>query len=546
MLPKWAYGYVQSKERYLSQKDLIDTVQEYRDRSLPLDCIVLDWRSWVDGLWGQKTLDPERFPEPGTMMDELHARHAKLMVSIWPTMNPGGDNHRDMREHNFLLGNQATYDAFQEKARDLYWKQAKDGLFTHGVDAWWCDCTEPFEADWEGAVKPELEKRMLINTGEAKRYLDAEYINAYSLLHSKGIYEGQRAATSSKRVVNLTRSAYAGQHRYGTITWSGDTSATWDTLRKQMADGLNFCVTGSPYWTFDIGGFFVQDKPDLWFWSGDYDKGVDDLGYRELYVRWFQASAFLPMFRAHGTDTPRELWHFGRPGELFYDTLEKYLKLRYTLMPYIYSLAGAVVHKSYTMFRALAFDFRRDVNTHDIDDQFMFGPSFMAAPVTKPMYYESNSRELTGTDKTRSVYLPAGSWYNYWSKERIEGNKTIDADADLSTMPLFVRAGAIVPTGPEVQHTGEQPDAILSINIYPGADGNFTLYEDEGDNYSYENGEYSTINMSWDDAQRVLVMEKRKGSFEGMQHTRKFSVELVTENHPTVISYHGEEIKVTL
>ncbi|WP_238392698.1 TIM-barrel domain-containing protein [Paenibacillus antri] len=264
-----------------------------------MDCIVLDWRSWTGELWGQKTLDPERFPDPdANMMEQLHALKSKLMVSIWPIMNSGGDNHREMDENGYLLGNQATYDAFQEGARQLYWQQANAGLFSHGIDAWLCDCTEPFEADWKGAVKPEPEQRMLINTGEAKSYLDPEYINAYSLLHSKGIYEGQRSTTDSKRVVNLTRSAYAGQHRYGTITWSGDIAANWDTLKKQIADGLNICVTGSPYWTFDIGAFFVQNKPELWFWNGDFDKGVDDLGYRELYVRWFQLGAFLPMFRS--------------------------------------------------------------------------------------------------------------------------------------------------------------------------------------------------------------------------------------------------------
>lgn len=546
MLPKWAYGYVQSKERYVSQQELVDTVQAYRDLELPLDCIVLDWRSWTGDLWGQKSLDPERFPDPDGMMEQLHALHAKLMVSIWPIMNSGGSDHKEMSENGYLLGNQATYDAFQEGARQLYWQQANDGLFSHGIDAWWCDCTEPFEADWEGVVKPEPEQRMLINTAEAKRYLDPEYINAYSLLHSKGIYEGQRATTDSKRVVNLTRSAYAGQHRYGTITWSGDIAATWDTLRKQIADGLNFCVTGSPYWTFDIGAFFVQNKPDLWFWNGDYDKGVEDLGYRELYVRWFQVGAFLPMFRSHGTDTPREIWRFGKKGELMYDTLVKYLKLRYKLMPYIYSLAGAVTHQSYTMFRALAFDFRLDERTYNIDDQFMFGPAFMVAPVTEAMYYGPNSRELTESHKTRNVYLPNGTWYNYWTDEQMEGNKTIVAKADLETLPLFVRAGAIVPTGPDIQYTEEQTEASIHLKIYPGANGSFTLYEDEGDNYNYEKDKYATIHITWENANRTLTLESRVGCFDGMQQHRQFSIDLAGEDRQTVISYSGEQVSVQL
>jgi len=546
MLPKWAFGYVQSKERYVSGQELIDTVQAYRDRKLPLDCIVLDWRSWTGELWGQKTLDPDRFPDPVAMMEQLHALNSKLMVSIWPIMNSGGDNHREMIEKGYLLGNQATYDAFQEGARQLYWQQANEGLFSHGIDAWWCDCTEPFEADWKGAVKPEPEQRMLINTGEAKRYLDPEYINAYSLLHSKGLYEGQRSTKGSKRMVNLTRSAYAGQHRYGTITWSGDIAANWDTLKKQIADGLNFCVTGSPYWTFDIGAFFVQNKPELWFWNGDYDKGVDDLGYRELYIRWFQVGAFLPMFRSHGTDTPREIWQFGKPGEPMYDTLVKYLKLRYKLMPYIYSLAGAVAHESYTMLRALAFDFRQDEKTHNIDDQFMFGPAYMVAPVTAAMYYEAGSRELVETHKTRSVYLPNGTWYDYWTDKRIEGNKTITARADLETMPLFVKAGAIVPTGPDIQYAEEQSEAVIHLKIYPGANGSFTLYEDEGDNYNYEDGKYSTIIMIWHNAKRTLMLENRVGSFEGMQEHRQFSIEIAGEAQHTIISYSGDQTAVHL
>ncbi|WP_281426329.1 TIM-barrel domain-containing protein [Paenibacillus agaridevorans] len=260
MLPKWAFGYVQSKERYKSQEELIDIVEEYRRRRIPLDLIVLDWRSWTGELWGQKSFDPERFPDPAAMMDRIHELKAKLMVSIWPIMSNDGPNHVEMKSKGLLLGNQATYDAFNEEARKLYWKQANEGLFSYGIDAWWCDCTEPFEADWTGEVKPEPEERMQINTNEAKKYLDPEYINAFSLLHSKGIYEGQRDVTENKRVVNLTRSSYAGQQRYGTITWSGDTAANWDTLRSQIPAGLHFSVTGCPYWTTDIGASLLPEK----------------------------------------------------------------------------------------------------------------------------------------------------------------------------------------------------------------------------------------------------------------------------------------------
>jgi alpha-D-xyloside xylohydrolase len=283
----------------------------------PLDCIVLDWRSWPNELWGQKTLDPERFPDPTSMVAELHQRNAHLMVSVWPNMGSGGADWKEMKARGYLLGDQGTYDAFQPEARRLYWEQAERGLFSHGIDAWWCDCTEPFQADWQGAKDPGPSERMRICTEEAKLHLDPESVNLYSLMHSKGIYHGQRSVTSQKRVVNLTRSAYAGQHRYGTVTWSGDITATWDTYRKQIPAGLNFCVTGSPYWTLDIGAYFVKNRPDLWFWSGDYDSGVEDMGFRELYVRWFQYGAFLPIFRSHGTDIDREIWRFGEPGDPF-------------------------------------------------------------------------------------------------------------------------------------------------------------------------------------------------------------------------------------
>jgi alpha-D-xyloside xylohydrolase len=547
MLPKWMFGYIQSKERYQSQAELIEVVKEYRKRQLPLDGIVLDWRSWVGDLWGQKTLDPERFPDPKGMMDEIHRLNAHLMVSIWPIMAKESDDNKEMREQACLLGNQATYDVFKAKARELYWKQANQGLFSQGIDAWWCDCTEPFEADWKGANKPEPEERMQINTEEAKKYLDPEYINAYSLLHSKGIYEGQRRTTDRKRVANLTRSIYPGQHRYGTITWSGDPAATWETLRRQIADGLNFCVTGEPYWTIDIGAFFVKNDPELWFWHGDYENGCEDLGYRELYLRWFQYGSFLPIFRSHGTDTPREIWRFGGPGEAIYDSLVKFLYLRYRMMPYIYSLVGKVTQADYTILRLLAFDFRDDPNTYDIKDQFMFGPSFLVCPVTQPMYYGINSTLLTGTEKTRPIYLPAGSdWYDFWTGQWYQGGQTILANATLDTMPLFVRAGSIIPMGPEIQFVDEQVDASLDLRIYSGCDGSLTLYEDEGDNYNYEEGYLATIDIKWDDNRQTLIIEDRQGSYPGMKTTLKINIIRMKKKgicgDPYALKYEGKKI----
>ncbi|MGD0876677.1 MAG: TIM-barrel domain-containing protein [Anaerolineales bacterium] len=549
MLPKWMFGYLQSKEAYLSQAELIDVVKEYRTRRLPLDGIVQDWRSWTGDLWGQKTLDPIRFPDPDGMMAEIHKLHARLMISVWPNTDPKADDNKEMKKQGCLLGNRTTYDAFQPQGREIYWRQANTGLFSHGIDAWWCDCTEPFEADWQGVFKPEPEERLRINTGEAKRYLDPEYINAYSLLHSQGIYEGQRGTTDLKRVVNLTRSAYPGQQRYGTITWSGDISASWDTLRRQIADGLNFCVTGSPYWTLDIGGFFVRNKPELWFWNGDYENGCEDLGYRELYLRWFQYGIFLPIFRAHGTDTPREIWRFGAPGEPIYDSMVKFLKLRYRLLPYIYSLAGQVTQADYTIYRMLPFDFRDDPNTYDIHDQFMFGPSFLVCPVTHPMYYGPNSTPLPSSEETRAVYLPAGSdWFDFWTDQCYSGGQTVLANASIYTMPLFVRSGSILPLGPEIQYAGEAVDAALVLKIYTGCNGHFTLYEDEADNYNYEKGSFAAIEINWEDESGCLILGERQGSYPGMKKSLKLDIIFVGK-HQTFggaisVVYAGEKLVV--
>lgn len=532
MLPKWAFGYMQSKERYQTQEELLSILSEFRERQIPIDLIILDWMYWPNNHWGQKSFDPERFPDPREMLNEIHKRNAHFMISIWPNMSEGGDNHKEMMEQGYLLGNQSTYDAFHEKARKLYWNQSNEGLFSKGIDAWWCDCTEPFEGDWKGEVLPEPEERMLINTSESKKYLDPEYINGYSLLHSKGIYEEQRKNTSKKRVVNLTRSSYAGQHRYGTITWSGDIAASWDTLRKQIPAGLNFCMTGEPYWTNDIGAFFVNSREGLWFWKGDYQEGCKDLGYCELYVRWLQYATFLPLFRAHGTDTPREPWRFGEPGTIYYDTILKFIQLRYRLLPYIYSLAGKVTLENYTMLRSLVFDFKKDTNVFNIKDQYMFGPAFLVCPITEPMYYERNSSPLIDVSKTRRVYLPADyNWYNFWTGDLYIGGKTYDIEATLEIMPLFVRSGSIVPMGPYMQYSNEKPSAPLEIRFYQGRDGNFTLYEDEGDNYNYENGQYASIHMHWDDANSQISFMERRGNYLGMSIEREFHVVLVSPGH---------------
>jgi len=568
MLPKWAFGYVQSKERYVNAKEMAEVVREYRRRQIPLDVIVLDWKSWPKGNgWGQKSFDPERFPNPKTFTDELHALGAKLMISIWPIMTGDCPNQVELRDRGLMLGNQSTYDAFSEEGRRVYWNQANRGLFANGVDAWWCDCTEPFESDWSGAVKPEPHNRLSINTEQSKRYIDAGQINSYSLLHSQGIYEGQRSVTNDKRVINLTRSSYAGQHRYGTVTWSGDICATWETLRRSIPEGLNFCAAGEPYWTVDIGGFFINNDSKLWFWRGDYsdgcrgltamtalepdpkDTGCTDLGFWELYTRWVQYGAFLPMFRSHGTDAAREIWRFGEAGTPFYDAIAKYIRLRYQFIPYIYSLAAQVTLNSYTLLRAVALDFPNDPATHNLTDQYMFGPGLMVCPVTAPMYYRRNSSPIIGSSKTRQVYLPKGKrWYDFWTDKVYEGGQTIVADAPLETLPLYVPEGTILPLSREPQqYVDEKPNAPYEIRVYPGADASLELYEDAGDGYGYERGVYSLIRFNWNETEGSLTISKTGGADASVYGQRNFKCLFVgrTSLLGKDIHYQGDKISIS-
>lgn len=564
MLPKWAFGFAQSKERYVNAKELVEVVREYRHRKIPLDLIVLDWKSWPNGAgWGQKNFDPLRFPDPKALTDELHSLGAQLMVSIWPIMTGDCPNQRELQERGLMLGNQSTYNAFLPEAREIYWRQAQQGLFAHGVDAWWCDCTEPFEADWSGETKPEPQPRLRLNTEAAKKYLDHGQINTYSLPHSQGIYEGQRRVTSAKRVINLTRSGYAGQHRYSTICWNGDICATWQALRNCIPEGVNFCATGEPFWTVDIGGFFINNDPKLWFWRGDYaegcrgltdmnalepdpkDTGCRDLGFWELYTRWVQYAAFLPMFRSHGTDAAREIWRFGDEGNPFYDAIAKFIRLRYQLIPYIYSLAAQVTLKGTPMLRAVALDFPADVKTHDLTDEFLFGPALLVCPVTTPMYYEKNSQPIINAKKCREVYLPAGAnWFDFWTEKFFDGGQTITADAPLEKMPLFVRAGSIVPMAEPMQFVDENPAAPYEIRIYCGADGAFTLYEDAGDGYDYERGEFALVRFAWNEARSELTIGARLGSFPGLITSREFRLVFISSagREIKVVKYTGNEV----
>lgn len=547
MLPKYALGYIQSKERYQTAEEMLAVADEYRLRKVPLDVLVLDWQSWPAGQWGYKTFDAERFPNPKDFINKLHEKSVKLMISIWPSMQGAHNADRaHMMEKGYMLGNQLIYDAFHPDARKLYWEQAKEGLFNMGVDAWWCDCSEPFESDWHGEIKPEPSQRMLLNTEEAKKYLDPTTINLYSLYHAQGIYEGQRSATRSKRVMNLTRSSYAGQHRYATITWSGDVSATWDTLARHIPEGLNFCATGEPYWSTDIGGFFTKGNAGPWFVAGDFDEGVHDLGYRELFVRWMQYSVFLPMMRAHGTDTPREIWRFGEKGEPFYDAIAQAIRLRYNLVPYLYTLMAQTNREGLPMIRVPALVFPADTALRQVDDEMMLGDSILVKPVTHPMYYLKGSQAIAKPDERVEVWLPAGCpWYALDSSERYDGGQTICVTAPLHRIPAFVRGGTILPWGDEVMSTEALRNIPLQLVVYPGQDAFCLLYDDAQDGYGYEDGEFMAVPCHWDDALGELTLEARKGHCEGLASVCHMRIRRIGRPE-RMVAYDGAKMTIKL
>lgn len=527
MLPKWAFGYIQSREAYHTEEELLETGEEYRRRKIPIDCIVQDWNTWEKGKWGNKTPDPERYGNLKEVNGRLHNQNIHTMVSVWPNMAEGCEDHREMEKAGYLLGDYSTYDAFRKEARDLYWKQLKKTLWEGGFDSWWCDSTEPFSGvDWNGEVKREPWERYVMVGEEHKKYLDSAWANTYALVHARGIYENQRKETEEKRVLILSRSGYASQQQYGTILWSGDISASWKTLKQQIPEGLNMSMSGIPYWTLDAGAFFTvgsawqnrgcgcSNNPDkLWFWDGKYNEGVKDKGYRELYVRWLQYAAFLPVFRSHGTDTPREIWNFGEEGDPFYDAIAEVIRLRYTLMDYIYSMAGRVTHKDYTMMRSLAFDYGKDERARKLGTEYMFGDSLLVCPVTEPMYYEAKNQIIDG-EKLWDCYLPDGNgWYDFWTDRYYEGGQTVRVPAPLNRIPLFVKEGSVLPVIREpIQYASQQRKKPLFLKIYPGADGEYLHYSDEGDGYGYEQGRFSFRKFVWREQEQRLVVEADNGT----------------------------------
>lgn len=508
LLPRWAFGYVQSQERYETQEEILRVASEFRKRDFGLDLIVLDWLSWEDGLWGQKSFDFTRFPDPSAMTSALHDMDVHFMISIWPTMAKGGANEAEMSAHGYLYPGTDIYDALNPDARRLYWKQTNEGLFRYGIDAWWCDSNEPFTPEWAHMIKPIPPVMYQEYLTESRKSMPAEYSNAYGIYHAQCLYEGQRGTGSEKRVVNLTRNGYVGSQRYNTILWSGDTYASWDTLRRQITSGLQFCISGLPFWTLDIGSFFVKNGMN-WYWSGHYDEGAEDYGYRELYTRWFQYGAFLPIFRSHGTDVRREPWTFGEEGSMFYDALLKANHLRYQLLPYIYSCAGHVWKDDSTMMRMLAFDYPEDPKALLVNDQFMLGPSLMICPVTEPMYYGVHSVPITDVPRCRTVYLPKGSdWYDYYTDTLYHGGQTITIDAPIDHIPLFVKSGSILPMADGLRHAAMLPQSGITLHVYPGDNAVLDLYEDGGDGYDYENGEYSIRHFEWNEQKQLLLMDK--------------------------------------
>ena len=525
MLPLWAYGFFQSRERYQNQFETLDVVKQYRKLGVPLDCIIQDWQYWGrDSLWNLMDFNPETFPRPLEMVDSVHQMNAKFMIVTWPGFGPLTPQYKELKDKNLLINfdtwppksGTKPYDVYSAEARDIYWRYLNNGIFSKNVDGFWLDSTEP---DHINVKESDYDQPTILGTFRSVH-------NAFPLMTVGGVYNHWRGETSDKRVVILTRSAFAGQQRYGANTWSGDVSSDWGTLRRQIPGALNFSLSGNPYWNSDIGGFF----------AGRYNAGggAKNPDFQELYVRWMQFAAFTPMMRSHGTDIRREIYQFGKRGEWAFDVQEKYINLRYSLLPYIYSTSWDVSKNNGTFMRALVMDFSQDKNVWNIDNEYMFGQSFLVNPVT-----EKGKEE-------QDVYLPGGSdWFDFWTNEKTTGGITVTKKTMIDIIPLYVKAGSIIPFGPKVQFATEKKWDNLELRIYPGADGTFTLYEDENDNYNYEKGAYTEILLTWNNDTKTLTIGNRKGNFKGMLKNRKFTIKRIDGDTKT-ITYKGKEIKLKI
>lgn len=545
LLPRWAYGFWQSRDHYENQDELLGIVREYRKRGIPLDNIVQDWRYWKDDSWGSHQFDPVRYPNPRAMVDEIHSLHANMMISVWAKFYPTTDNFKelDARGHIYHRNLEVAqkdwvgpgylssfYDPYSEDARQIYWRQIDQRLNSLGVDAWWLDSDEP---DIQTNVSVAEQK---LRMGPTALGPGAEFFNSYSLMHTEGVYRGARATNGGKRVFILSRSGFAGLQRNATAVWSGDVAPRWSDLKAQIAAGIGAGLSGLPNWTTDIGGY----QPEVRYLKPN---ASDLREWRELNTRWFEFAAFNPLFRSHGQKPYREIFNLAPQSSQMYDTLVSYDKLRYRLIPYIYTLAADTWYQDYTIMRGLFMDFPTDSRVRDIADEYMFGSALLISPV-----YDYGARQ-------RSTYLPAGTgWYDFYDNRHFTGGRTVVVQAPLNRIPVFVREGAIVPIGPDIQYTGEKPEAPLTILVYTGRDGSFSLYEDEGTNYNYEHGAFCRVSFSYDERKRQLTIRRRVGDFPGMPQTRIFNIRWISASSQAAtafdskpdeaVQYTGDELVV--
>ena len=563
LYPKWVLGFWQSRERYKTSGEIEETLAEFRKRHIPIDNIVQDWNYWPENQWGSHQFEASRYANPQAMLDSVHAMHGRFMISVWPKFYVNTDNYKELDKKGWMYTQAVKddihdwvgpgyvagfYDAYDAGARKMFWRQMDENLYSKynhngvaGVDAWWMDASEPNVRD----CTPMWYRKAL--SGPTALGTTTEYFNAYSIVNADAIYNGQRSVRPNQRVFLLTRSGFAGEQRYSTATWSGDIGTRWEDMRAQMTAGLNYSMSGLPFWGMDQGGFCVENR--YMKAQGEYEKtGVEneDLKeWRELQARWSQFGAFIPLFRVHGQWPLREIWNLAPDNHPCYKSFVYYDKLRYRLMPYLYSMAGWVHLKDYTMMRGLVMDFNGDKNVENIKDQWMFGPALMACPVAQ---YKARNRQ---------VYFPKQSgWYDLYTGEYSQGGQSLVVDAPYERIPVYVREGSIIPYGPEMQYCDEKPADQITLYVYAGRDGQFQLYEDEGVNYNYEKGKYLTIDITYNDADKTLTIGKQQGKFQGSLKQRQFNVVYVTKDQPcelsftqksgVLVNYSGQQVSVKL
>ena len=588
MLPLWSYGFWQSRERYQSQEELTEVVDKYRATGVPLDGIIMDWQYWdTNYLWNAMEFLNPKFPFPKQMIEHVHSKDVHFAISIWQSFGPQTKPYRQLKEKDLLFDFETwpssgapgwpprkdypsgvrVYKPYTEEARDIYWQNLRR-LFDLGCDVWWMDSTDPDHSDYKESDLdvPAIggSEELRVKSEELSVPSFRKLRNAFPLECVRGVYENQRKTTDQKRAMILTRSGFAGQQRYAANVWTGDVRSDWPTLRNQIPMLLNYSLTGNPHCNTDIGGFFSGAYNRSY---GDCASGAQNPQFQELYVRWMQFGAFCPMMRSHGTETYRELYYYGKPGEPVYDALLAAVKLRYRLLPYIYSTAWDVTKNRGTFMRALWMDYANDANTHDMKDEFLFGRNLLVAPIVDAQYTEEKVMafdEMSGWDKkegasdapqagsvdftqqkSTTVYLPAGKWYEYFSGKVYDGGQKITLQTTLQTIPLFVRAGSIIPTGADLQSTADRNWSKLELRVYPGADGTFTLYEDDGESYAYEQGQFLEIPIMWNDSKHTLTIGKQRGGFSGSAQGRQFTI-VLPDGTEKVVNYSGKSMNVRL